>query len=349
MRIKKKGFTLGEILVVMMIIGVIMALSIQSIRIVKTSYTSLAYFAFRNMQIATRDLYGGQTAKTVAEDSATILCRKSNGVSVHVFKPDSDVKYTTIPKCSELPTDTNDATKNLCSFIVKSLNTTGKINCTKLYTASKGEGGLDPEITNIDVLNPNFVTTNGQRYFLTTRTFSESVSKDYGYRLLAVDLNGKSKPNITKKDSKKMPPDIVTFMLLDNGELYPLGIAADNMELNQDTNINYISSKAKGYYYSNNKGQNSGNIPKECTVKTKSGTKQTCDFRVVSLKNSKNKLVYGYREALCMTLGEDEKLTFENYCYNTSRNPLCPPSSEQQRFDTCEVETVKPMFRFNLN
>ena len=227
MRIKKKGFTLGEILVVMMIIGVIMALSIQSIRIVKTSYTSLAYFAFRNMQIATRDLYGGQTAKTVAEDSATILCRKSNGVSVHVFKPDSDVKYTTIPKCSELPTDTNDATKNLCSFIVKSLNTTGKINCTKLYTASKGEGGLDPEITNIDVLNPNFVTTNGQRYFLTTRTFSESVSKDYGYRLLAVDLNGKSKPNITKKDSKKMPPDIVTFMLLDNGELYPLGIAAD--------------------------------------------------------------------------------------------------------------------------
>ena len=39
MKNNKKGFTLGEVLVCVAIIGVIMAISVQSIKIVKSSYT----------------------------------------------------------------------------------------------------------------------------------------------------------------------------------------------------------------------------------------------------------------------------------------------------------------------
>ena len=45
----KFGFTLAEVLVALAVIGVIMALSVHSIKIVKSSYTALTYFAHKNV------------------------------------------------------------------------------------------------------------------------------------------------------------------------------------------------------------------------------------------------------------------------------------------------------------
>ena len=63
MKINKKGFTLGEVLVCIMIIGIIMALSMQSIKMVKSSYTSLTYFALKNVQDLVGEIYSGETLK----------------------------------------------------------------------------------------------------------------------------------------------------------------------------------------------------------------------------------------------------------------------------------------------
>ena len=63
------------------------------------------------------------------------------------------------------------------------------------------------------------------------RTFNSSISNDFGFRLLAVDVNGTSKPNVIDPDDDKMPPDVLTFMIMDNGEMYPLGVAADNLKV----------------------------------------------------------------------------------------------------------------------
>lgn len=339
----KKGFTLSEILVVMLIIGVIMAFSIQSIMVVKHSYSSLAFFAFKNLQIVVRDLYGGQTAKNTAEEAGIMLCKLNNDRNVHVLKPDSSEEIG-LKKCSELPVGSSGGQSVFCNLITKLVNTSGRINCTNLYNASDGSGA-DPKITNLNVNNPNFVTTNGQRYYLTSRTFSQSVSKDYGYRLIAIDLNGKSKPNIAEKEKGKLPPDIVTFMIMDNGEVYPLGVAADNYKINAERTAQYISARAKGYYYSNDPGRTG--VPDVCFVKKKSGKQQTCNFGVVPIPGSNKQKIYGYREAYCYTTG-NKKPVYEQYCYNILPNSLCPPSADEKKFDACHVETIKPLFRFNL-
>ena len=43
-----------------------------------------------------------------------------------------------------------------------------------------------------------------------------------------MDLNGKGGPNKTY-DGSGVPSDIVSFLVLDNGDVYPLGLAADNL------------------------------------------------------------------------------------------------------------------------
>lgn len=287
MKTNKLGFTLGEILICMMIIGIIMTLSASTLTTLKSSYTSLSYFTFKNMQTAVRELYAGQTAKTTDDSSAIMMCTRSDGKSVYVLKPDEITedleKPNTLPKCSKLPVDVAKGTNTVCNLMVKMLNTTGKINCNNLYTAGLGDSDKDPSIQNLEVANPNFVTTNGQRYYLTKRTFNANVSSEYGYRLLAVDLNGKSKPNIVNT-KKKNPPDIITFLIMDNGELYPLGVAADNLRISSKKTANYLSSKLKGYYYSDNKNRTQG-IPADCYLKTNSGTKQVCNYSVVHVQN----------------------------------------------------------------
>ena len=347
MKKNKKGFTLSEILIVMLIIGTIMALSLQSIRIVKTSYTNLAFFAFKNLQIIARDMYGGQTSRMTAEEAGVVMCTMKNGKTTHFLKPDKAVqeKKGEILKCSDLPHDESDNPSVFCQLLVKSLNTSGKINCNNLYSAS-GNMGKDPVISNINLNNPNFITTNGSRYYLTMRTFNESVSKDYGYRLIAIDLNGKTSPNISEKTQGKNPPDIVTFMIMDNGEVFPLGVAADNMQVTKEKTAQYIMAKVKGYYYSNNPDRTG--VPDVCFVKKKGGKQQTCNFGVVSLQNSKGQSTYGYREAYCSALGKDKKALYENYCDGIVRQEKCPPSGDSKKFDACYVETIKPLFRFNL-
>lgn len=357
MKKTKLGFTLGEILICMMIIGIIMTLSASTLVTLKSSYTSLSYFTFKNMQTAVRELYAGQTAKTTDSNSAIMMCTRSDGKSVYVLKPDDyepltdeEIKANVqidIPKCSKMASDVAKGTNTVCNLMVKMLNTTGKINCNNLYTAGFGDSDKDPSIQNLEANNPNFVTTNGQRYYLTKRTFNSSVSSEYGYRLLAVDLNGKSKPNKTNT-SKKNPPDIITFMIMDNGELYPLGVAADNMKISSKKTTNYLSSKLKGYYYSDKKDRTQG-IPSDCYLKTNSGTKQVCNYAVVNVQNDNKLSIYTYREAYCKSLGLNKTSTYEKYCYGITGNELCPPSTNEKRFDMCQVETIKPLFRFNLS
>lgn len=348
MKRNKFGFTLGEILVCMMIIGVIMALSLQTIAIVKASYTSLGYFAFKNLRIAVRELYAGQTAKTTFENSSVMMCRTGNGKSIYVLKPDNDPETSGTPLCSQLPADVDGGTNTVCNNMVKQLNTTGKIRCNNLFSVSTGDI-TEPSISDFNVNNPTFVTTNGQRYYLTKRTYNASISTDYGFRLMAIDLNGKSKPNSIDVNTKKMPPDIITFMIMDNGEVYPIGVAADNLKISSDRTVQYINARAKGYYYSDNKNASSGSIPDDCYVKKSTGQTQVCNYRVVPIKNASGEATYSYREAFCLSRTSSQDPSYNNYCQSIQRNSLCPPSDNEQRFDICQQENIKPLFRFNLN
>lgn len=334
MRKKKAGFTLGEVLVSIMIIGIIMAISMETIKIVKSSYTSLAYYEFKNIQQIAAEMIAGIMPYT-EEDSAgprTITHRQSNGVNVQVITHDDEV---------------------FCNTLVQMSNTAGATNCDSLLTASFD---TEPYVDIDGNTAPTFLSTSGKKYYLTSRTSNSNISSEYGYRLLAVDLNGSQKPNTTRRLTREIP-DIVTFMIMDTGEIFPLGVAADNIVLPNGQSVLYLNSKLKGYYYSDitREDDESGNkkgVPSDCFMNTKDGTSQICNYAVVYIPNhtrnaNNNQAFYTYREAYCGSLGSKQSHN-GIYCDGLTPEPNCPPSESNTQFDVCRVENVKPVFRYNF-
>ncbi len=376
MKINKKGFTLGEVLVCIMIIGIIMALSMQSIKMVKSSYTSLTYFALKNVQDLVGEIYSGETLKQKlldidgkVIDSTTKYCKDlsktevngtekmvENGSVSLILKPDRPVKG--LVACNKLETK-ESPTNTFCNALVALANTAGDINCTDLKNATVqySSENNEPYIHIEDYKKPTFITTNGMRYYLTAWNFDENVSKKYGFRLLAVDLNGESKPNLSGAATNSQLPDIVTFLILDNAEVLPLGVAADNVTIDGRT-VRYLNSKVKGYYYIYNSDRKE-NIPPDCFMKKDGKSFNTCNYAVVNVKNEsgesfevdKDTTVQGsfftYRQAYCGISGENSEV-LTNYCDSAGPLQLCPPSTSLNSFDLCLIENVKPMFRYNL-
>lgn len=350
MRSNKLGFTLSEVLVSIVIIGVIMAISVNAIKVVKASYTSLAYFAFNNVKNMVGILNSGESHYGELKDinnknlpSMITQCKNSKDQIIQVLKSDNESKVEGIPNCSSRATEA--AKENLfCKGLVAISNTSGKINCDNLSSVEMK--GTEPVISSIDYDNPNFITTNGQRFYISEWMRDLNVSNDYGFRLIAVDLNGTSRPNRIEVNNTGTPPDIVTFMVLDNGEVLPLGVAADNINMPSGRVIMYLNSKVKGYYYTYNENRTE-NVAPECTKKIKGVTKQTCNYAIVPLKNAKGTSFFSYRQAYCLASG-DREIIYENYCKDIPPSELCPPSTDSHVFDLCTPTNVKPMFRYNF-
>ncbi len=409
MKINKKGFTLSEVLVCITIIGVIMALSMNSIRIVKASYTALTYFAFNNLQNMVGTIYSGRNAYTTAEsqmvtvkkkdengnivdtqekqikttggglemlihpvctessiDSCKIpqafdYCRKPNGTIITVLK--NDIEYENrknIPSCSaRSSTDSATSADSIfCLSVASIANINGKPKCktaTDLFNVNTS--GSEPYIDNLPTgkreklgSTQNFTTSNGQRFFISKWAKSNSVSSEYGFRLVAIDLNGKSNPN-KYVATETMAPDYVTFLVLDNGEVFPLGVAADNLPRGGDRTVIYLNSQVKGYYFDTYNPEGRKNVPAECLKLNEDG-KQMCNFAVVPVEraiSSEKKVNFmSYREAYCLS-HDHNSLAYTGYCPSGySKSQYCPPSSNAQRFDQCRVENVKPAFRYNF-
>ncbi|MBQ9244915.1 prepilin-type N-terminal cleavage/methylation domain-containing protein [bacterium] len=316
MQNNKKAFTMAEVLVCMTIIGVVMAFSVNTIRIVKASYTSLTYFSFNNIQAIVGSLIAGDYTQTEWEDRTKVykdttdnlgnqefkftgknikvyfdsldgrigenqkgkfpeavgFCKVDRNIDskdankvVTVLKNDreydDDVQHRGLPTCGERSNanyvnNTKDNKVLFChAFALVSNSVKGeKCMLDDLFDAGWGDGEPELKDFNPKTATPNIITTNGQRYYISKWKFDKTnVSPIYGYRLIAVDLNGKSGPNLAKRISGKNFPDVVTFMVMDNGEVFPLGHAADNVILNHKAGetprrIQYITSSVYGYY-----------------------------------------------------------------------------------------------------
>ncbi len=471
MKKNKKGFTLGEVLICMVIVGVIMVIAMNAIKIVRASYTSLTYFTFKNLKDMVGVVYSGQTAYTLAaggkgtyyeydknsgkytlkqkeckidKNTGSEVCSRdtaiasesssrvggyeqltdSKGVSIpnptilckygkiedntydilSVLKNDSEQEYENksnnkqrpIGSCTSRPTGTGSNGSIFCKALSGILNSSGPVKCAggDLYQAGYNGTSKEPYISGSELKSPNFITTNGQRYYLSKwQPPSANVSPKYGYRIIAVDLNGKTGPNKLDKSaiggntsdtSKKFnssPADIVQFLILDNGQVYPLGLAADNKQLAGGKKIQYLTSQIKGYYFDSKNltaDRRDINIPQECKqLKAKdfkrndndasfeedSEGKYTeqevdaCNFGRVDVQNEndvvtsdgKKSSFFTYREAFC-AITPSYDLEYENYCKVKSytKNPLCPPSNSEKSFDECRVVNIKPMFRYNF-
>lgn len=353
MKTIKKAFTLAEVLVSMAIIGVVMAVSVQTIKIVQASYTSLAFFEFNNIKAIAGEAIGGNSGSTPKD-------AKGNYVS--------DVS---VRKGSRMVITSNNST--FCNYVTAISNVAKQKRQDGLDLCDEGTlfdvEIIDNEPTfkdfdeNEDYKNPTFITNSGKFYYLSKWIGSKSedstkgVSDNYGYRLLAIDLNGKKRPNQMEYIENKKIPDIVKFMIMDNGEIFPLGVAADNLSIKinekEKRTIIYIISKVKGYYFSSKAGRSDDVIPADCKRRLDDGRNQ-CDFAAVDVKNTlngnKNAGVFSYREAYCYSLG-NRKSQFKKYCDSVSLSGsenYCPPADSFKAFDECRVRNIKPAFRYNL-
>lgn len=350
MRNRKSGFTLGEVLICIMIVGIIMAVATRTIKVIKASYTALTYNEYINIKQIAAEMIAGERPFDERPAGTTTVLR-------------TDVGYQTI-------ITTNDQV--FCETLVDMSATAGATNCTNFFDASISAGEPTLDIPNDRINSPTFTSTSGKRYYLSSRVAEgNTVSTNYGYRVMAVDLNGEQAPNI-KEPNTSAPaqvPDIVTFVIMDTGEIFPVGVAADNYKYTargRTNHVIYINSKLKGYYYIDDEGRNGVGVPEDCFRKVNGRVvthdadgnpidpdkAQVCNYSVVYIPNpspnkANTKSLYTYRQAYCSSLGGKNTL-FSGYCNGIAGNEFCPPSTKDEQFDVCRVENVKPAFRYNF-
>ena len=406
MKIIKKAFTLAEVLVSMTIIGVIMAVSVQTIKIVQISYTSLAYFELQNLNQIAGELMGGLSTVTLNDEKGRIpdtTTRKIiNGKSTTVLVDSDETICRAMVAMSNVATQVNKVGKGTSERIkhrCDDLRDTQMVTWQPIPDNTEyvfkepafltGDAfifeGEEENVRDLfDPEKPTFVTSNGKRYYLSSRVGSKAkdsergISEKYGYRLIGVDINSSRKPNKVFGGilNRNKLPDIVTFVMLDNGQVFPLNVAADNVTLDIDNylgdkkKVTYILSKVKGYYFSEDKKNERQTKPVVCNqhlfddkgqeVKDENGEPvKQCDFGVFELKNTNNinaeSGIFSYREAYCYSLGNNiNNSDYSDYCKTENGEKIefstnyCPPSNEDKAVDECRIKAIKPVFRYNL-
>ena len=63
MKKNKSGFTLTEVLMVIVIVGFILAMTVHTFNSLRASYTSLSYFTYKNVGLMVRTLFLEKYAK----------------------------------------------------------------------------------------------------------------------------------------------------------------------------------------------------------------------------------------------------------------------------------------------
>ncbi len=388
---KKKSFTLIELMICLAIIGIILGAAIPSIKTAVASYTSLTYYAFNSVKTMAQVMRLSDSIENRNRNNFWIdKCSYSGGTwSKGIIKPDfrgalscsndylegcsyegqsgegiqsnNGIVYCN-PSHPDRSFPENDNDFNFCKRLTYIANTSGRNNCAinDLQDVGITEASIDgyavPYITSFNPDNYNFVTTNGQRWYISRRHFDNHVSEDFGFRLIAIDLNGKRGPNVlsprhneTSDNNRQFLPDIITFLVLDTGDVFPIGAAGNNV---RDGNkyVNYLNSRAIGYNYSSGRGTNANRM---CMYED---GKRQCAFTIEALLNSNSSgqpagNVGSYRYKFCQA-GNTTMLS--NYCtgYRSRSQGMpearCPGGIGPKDFDECLVEPVKPLFRFNL-
>ncbi|MBQ3642482.1 hypothetical protein II906_11250, partial [bacterium] len=220
----KSAFTMTEVLICIFTVGIVITFSLSALRSVENSYTAVTYFVERNINAAIEYIKRekeigepGKSSQFMCFDTTLGTLRK-----YHTMPPDEVLDTTPtggnakVPSYSD-PTDIGiivlaesnpnpDGVFTFCEALADVYSTKGEIKCNldDVFDVS-GDDRVD-----IEKLSgkkdfkkaPNFTLTNGQRFYISKRQAPSSSDK-YGYRLIAVDLNGSSAPNITAKIGSK--------------------------------------------------------------------------------------------------------------------------------------------------
>lgn len=227
---KYKGFTLAEVLIMLVIIGVIATLSITVVSTQKAKFGLNCYYLLRELQLTA----GSLAART---DDGTLTSK----VSEQTETTDEDGNTTTEETTKyDLSSDSE-----FCKFLANSLNSASVLKCADgdLFNATISNiyNGISASST------PNFRLINKYSIYLSKHVAGGTTAAGEvkpGYRMIAVDLNGDGKPNQTDDD-------IITFAMFDNGAVLPYGVAATNTRTDKNGKTEYVQ-----YFQTVIKGKN---------------------------------------------------------------------------------------------
>lgn len=297
---KHKGFTLAEILIMLVIVGVITALSITVISMQKAKFGLNCYYLFRELQITA----GSIAAQT---DDGTINSKISEQTET-TDEEGNKIKQETVKY--DLTTDTG-----FCKFFANSLNSASTIRCEdeNLYNATISN--IYNGISSSSV--PTFRLINKYSFYLSKHVAggtTESGEVCPGYRMIAIDMNGDGKPN-------KTDDDIITFAIFDNGTVLPYGVAATNTRTDANGQTEYIP-----YFQTVIKGKNL--VPNK-VILAESGFLKRLEqssiswmFPSVIVKNPDNVAGNGiprnlsFKDSYCKVYADEATWYDPNYCNN---------------------------------
>lgn len=210
---RKAGFTLSELLIMLVVIGVIVVLTIGVNKSQETKFALNCYHFFHDLQIT----IGHMVANS---DNGTLNSTATEDGETYNYANDSD----------------------FCKALAKNLSSAGTVKCADgdLYSAT-----IDSIYNGISGTSaPNFRLMNKYSVYVSKRVSDENetttnktgiwivdliikptttTNTQPGYRMIAVDLNGRYAPNTTDKD-------IIAFAIFDTGLVLPYGEAATNTD-----------------------------------------------------------------------------------------------------------------------
>lgn len=225
----KQGFTLAEVLIMMVLVGVISVLSIQTVKTEKTKFGFSCYHFFKDLKTTV----GHMGSSTIGGTLNSFSCEKAADVSTAEYTAclaAGNNTGSTEPEEGEEEGEGESGTpitsdylldyrtgEGFCKGIAQYLGTASKIECdaAKLNNATLSNVYGSISLGQAE----NFRLMNGYLIYISNR-IAVPLSNT-AYRILSVDLNGNSSPNKTDED-------IISFAIYDNGEVLPLGEAAIN-------------------------------------------------------------------------------------------------------------------------
>ena len=210
---KKKAFTLAEVMIVLTLTSVIAVLSMEAYKAIKSRFAFTCYYLYRDLKIA----IGHMASDSLEGSLNSVTCDKDNlTASEYTACLTAAVAHTSNTNIMDYTTDIG-----FCKMLARYLSAASKVECadSDMNNATIADNNFYGNLT-----KPNFKLLNKHYVYVSKRVAgSNSDGQLHTYRIVSFDLNGKESPNQAGKD-------ILSFAIFDNGEILPLGDPAENPE-----------------------------------------------------------------------------------------------------------------------
>ena len=205
----KKGFTLAEMLIVFLVMGVILTLMLTSVKLFPDKNKALFKKSF---QVVSRIVY-----EMINDESLYPVNEANDG-----FDNTCQVKFLGETPGSNDP-NSSEAKRKFCELFVKMVNTTtgNTPNCMSQVNLPSKNGAPSgtPDVT------PSVTTADGIEFYLPVTNFTDNGNPPQPKNAdIYVDINNKEKPNCFYDEGSCKKPDRFTITLTPDGRIYTTGV-----------------------------------------------------------------------------------------------------------------------------